>query len=457
MEKGCFNSTNDASNADRPTSSTTTTQSLLIVDEGGKPLFSTLGSPTESAQLAGLLQATRGSMVSHPTLKSLGDIRRLRYGRRTATILTVESITLVALSSGQDIMAERFLEYVYAKLIFALTSQIHVLVRQDHEIDLEAILLRMDARHMAREDSPHKALPLPRFRPITLVTAGVQMFGPLSTDYRRCASSILKSLGDSVPNTVYGLLCIGHELISIVQTSHGQHQIQSLPDLDLLLACIEEQDARSKDLWLPICLPCICSNGFLHCFAHQFDPKTKLTLALVSSDGSTAQFQRFRNVALRMIDLLGPSHVAVDGEDEDYELVSYPTTSSNDSINLLESIHAAQINNESLKHRLRGTDCLHFVARRLFAIHGTRNNRRRQQKAPHATTLLQAISSGGDDECTLWERYARLGLLLRANMPDPAAALSSTQLDFLPSELSFAYEHHSDYLVFGIGNAHTEL
>jgi hypothetical protein len=457
MEKDCFDSTNDASNDGRSTSSTTTTLSLLIVDEGGKPLFSTLGSPTESAQLAGLLQATRGSMVNHPILKSLGDVHRLRYGRRTATVLTVESITLVALSSRQDIMAERFLEYVYAKLIFALTSQIHVLVRQDHDIDLEAILLRMDARHMAREDSPHKALSLPRFRPITLVTAGVQMFGPLSPDHRRCASSFLKSLGDSVPNTVYALFCIGHELISIVQTSHGQHQIQPLPDLDLLLTCIAEQDARSKDLWLPICLPCISSDGFLHCFAHQLDPKTNLTVALVSSDGSTAQFERFRNVALRMKDQLGLSHVAADGEDEDYELVSYPTTSSNESINLLESIHAAQTNNESLKHRLRGTDCLHFVARRVFAIHGTRNNARRQQKTPHATTLLQAISSGGDDECTLWERYARLGLLLRGNMPDPAAALSMARLDVLPSEFSFAYEHRSDYLVFGIGNVHTEL
>jgi hypothetical protein len=75
----------------------------------------------------------------------------------------------------------------------------------------------------------------------------------------------------------------------------------------------------------------------------------------------------------------------------------------------------------------------------------------------HAIGLLQVISSGDDDECILWERYARLGLMLRGETPHRAITSSTRQLEVLPRELSFVYEHHSDYLVFAIGTAHSEL
>jgi hypothetical protein len=435
--------------------------SLWIFEEGGKPLFSTLTS-LESARLAGVLQATRGTLMNHPTLKDLGDIHRLKYGQNKLTVLAEESVTLVALSSGQasyDIITERFLEFVYAKLLFVLTTQIHLLVRQNTITDLDTILCRRDARNQSREDLPENTMSLPWFRPITLVTASVQVFGPLPPDQRRHVSFALKSIGESVPNTVAALLCIGHELISIVQSSHERYQIQPWPDLDLLLNCIEEQNAGLSDLWLPICLPCISSTGFLHCFAHQLDASTNLTVAIVGSDSSTAQFQRYRNAALRMKDQLGLTRPASDADDDGYELVSYPASSRNESITLVESIHATQSDSQGMKHRflISGCLCRHFIARRTFPIQGVNLARRRQQGPAHASKMSQAIS-GGDDDCTLWERYARLGLLLWGEIAKgSASSLSTTQFDYLREEFSFVYEQHSDYLIIAMGNIHSEL
>jgi hypothetical protein len=60
---------------------------------------------------------------------------------------------------------------------------------------------------------------------------------------------------------------------------------------------VSSTNATAANLWLPICLPHVHAAGFLYCYTHSLHKDYPLTLALISTQGTTDQFQTFRKQA----------------------------------------------------------------------------------------------------------------------------------------------------------------
>jgi len=293
---------------------------VIVMSDSGKPIFAdtTTTTTTDVARICGLVQAVRTSLLYSSSSSKLGDIQSLHTAHTTLVFQTVGSITLVAISRGRggerasddEAYLRLQLEYVYAQIIFTMTDQVQAMYSLNPSLDLQSMLMVPSSSSSSTANSSNVLRAIwrqTRQDPAPFWTAAVPSVFPLSPAVRHSASTVLQQVGDQTPNTVFALLLVRHQLVTLVQPSFRPHQLRSA-DLHLMLDFLHRrQHAMTSDelLWLPLCLPRFHSCGFLTCLTHCLDETTGLVLALVSQDGTTEQFQLFRAAAARIRRRLG--------------------------------------------------------------------------------------------------------------------------------------------------------
>ena len=296
---------------------------VIVMSEAGKPIFSRFGSEAEVARICGLIQALRTSVNSKNTFQ-LGEIQSLTAGSCSIAFMTVQSVSLVAISTAgpgeqQDFIQAYLrlqLEYVYAQLISSFTSQVQTAFDRNPSLDLQSQMTSCAPLMRAiLEDSSSR-------NPGPFLIGGVQVLYPLSSATRHRVSKILQSLYSSTPNTAFAVVLAGDQLLSLVQPSYRNHQIRA-SDLHLLMTvAIQQPDLyqaiNPPELWIPVCLPRLNSSGYFYAYISCLHAPTKLTLILISPMGSTDQFQQFRSTSIRIreemgIPLVDGSIITIDG------------------------------------------------------------------------------------------------------------------------------------------------
>jgi hypothetical protein len=301
-----------------------TTTNVIVMSEAGKPIFVRYGSEEGVARLCGLVQALRTSIHSNSAL-GLGEIHSLISSKDTCVVfMTVGSITLLSISKQQKhssptvvAFARLQLEYVYAQLIFTLTDQVQSIYQHNPSYDLRSMISSSDNNllyGMLDHQSDADSFDGRNFGPY-MVSAVPTLF-PLSYDLRHQVSKVLQSIaGKDQNNIVFALLVAQDKLVTLIQPYHRQHQLR-VSDLHLIINFFSGKrtmmptstnmlsgthsaapTAATAELWIPMCLPRFNSSGFLYAYAKCLDIPTNLTLLLLSSHGTTEQFQILRNTS----------------------------------------------------------------------------------------------------------------------------------------------------------------
>jgi len=283
---------------------------VIVMSEAGKPIFSRYGSPGEVARQCGLIQALRTAVNVNNSTLGLGEIQSIHSENLCIVFMTVGSITLIntlekdKTNPGDDavyaIDTEAFgrlqLEYVYANLIFILTSNIQNAFLHNPGFDLRSMMNSNDnlLRGLLDESDPEG-------NPGPFLVSSVQSFFPISYRVRHETSKTLQSMAGKMENNIaFAMLIVGNRLLTVVQPSYRPHQLR-VSDLHLVINFIGKQPGlMSGEQWIPMCLPRFNSRGFLYAYTNCFDTESKLTLVLLSSHSTTEQFQILRTAAQKI-------------------------------------------------------------------------------------------------------------------------------------------------------------
>ncbi len=278
---------------------------VIVMSEAGKPIFSRYGSQGDIAKQCGLIQALRTAVNVNNSTLGLGEIQSIHSKNLCIVFMTVGSITLVnTLEKAKEnlndqrmkvIDTEAYgrlqLEYVYANLIFMLTSNIQNAFLHNPGFDLRSMMNSNDnlLRGLLDESGPEG-------HPGPFLVSSVPSLFPISHKVRHNASKTLQSIaGKRENNIAFALLLVGASILTVVQPSYRPHQLR-VSDLHLIINFIEKQPGLdSGEQWIPMCLPRFNSRGFLYAYTNCLDIKSRLTLVLLSSHGTTEQFQILRS------------------------------------------------------------------------------------------------------------------------------------------------------------------
>lgn len=293
---------------------------VIVMSEAGKPIFARYGSQGEVARQCGLIQALRTAVNGNHSL-GLGEIQSVHSKNVCIVFMTVGSITLVntlertKLDPENDegtgvIETEAFgrlqLEYVYANLIFMLTSNVQSAFLRDPGFDLRSMMNSNDnqLRGILDESGPEG-------NPGPFLVASIATCFPISYRVRQKASKTLQSIAGKIENNIaFALLMVGDRLLTVVQPSYRPHQLR-VSDLHLIINFIEKQPGlMSSELWIPMCLPRFNATGFLYAYTSCLDIQSKLTLVLLSSHSTTEQFQILRTASQKIRDTLNVPSVS---------------------------------------------------------------------------------------------------------------------------------------------------
>jgi len=276
---------------------------IVVMSEAGKPIFSRF--PIKE-KFGLLVQALRTSVNRNCSLE-LGEIQCLESNRKIITFMTVGSITLLSISDRRSIdgtgnafvYAKYCLEYVYSQLIMTMTDQVQIMFQYNPSLDLQSSFssnkkfLRGILDDLDATDSTNDAA--------TYMAAAVSPLFPFPHKLRNKVSKVLQSVcGRPENNVAFALLVAGDKLISMVQPPYLPHQLKA-SDLRLIIQVIGKQSGlTSSELWMPICLPRFNSSGFLYAYAKCVDDLSNLTVIILSSHGTTEQFQLLRESSLQL-------------------------------------------------------------------------------------------------------------------------------------------------------------
>jgi hypothetical protein len=292
------------------------------------------GLEEDVSRVCGLVRAICGSLEYGGLRMTEGPVegdamRWLQSDNKIVVLLSVGSLTLVAIShtggsprSGKGRRSSTVaylrlqLEYAYGLVLATLTDHIQRRLALDPSYDL-----RLDLGH-ASENSIRSLLAESQAKPYPFLLSAVPTYFPLPPSLRESVSRVLKAAGESVPNTLLALIFAYSKLVTLVQPSYVT---LSASDLLLLRHIVTRQHAEADQrLWIPVCLPRIHSSGYLHAYVHPLDgskshppphhhqqqlqqPRRhpRILLVLVSSVGSTDQFNAFRRVESYVRSCLG--------------------------------------------------------------------------------------------------------------------------------------------------------
>lgn len=291
----------------------------IIMSESAKPIWfgqnqndETMNDEKElrMARVCGLVQALRTSIICNKAL-GLGDLQCIRSESHCIVFMTVEAITLVAISAVNpkalqsknetEPYLRMQLEYLYAQLISSTTTQIQAIYRQNPSYDLRTVLGH-SAQTLLAATGKLEQWDITAARH----TMGLAMLYPLAPELRNQISRcILETINGEA---LVALLVAGpdQQLVSMVQAKHRNQQLKMV-DLHILLQLLKNQQQRqlNSDLWMPLCFPFLHSSGFVHCYAHCLNCQTRLTLVLLSLQGTTEQLASLRSLTFQMRSVLG--------------------------------------------------------------------------------------------------------------------------------------------------------
>jgi hypothetical protein len=276
---------------------------VIVMSEAGKPIFARHESEEEIARQCGLIQALRTAVNGNSSL-GLGELQSLQADDLCIVFTSIGSITLVSITTIEDddiVETEAFarlqLEYIYAQLIFTLTDQVQNIFQHNPGFDLRSIMNSSDnlIHGILDGSSPESGNVGP------FMLSAVQTIFPISFRNRHKASKVLQSIAGRMENNIaFALFVVGDKLLTVVQPSFRPHQLR-VSDLHLILNFIGKQPGlASSTLWVPMCLPRFNSSGFLYAYTECFHVPSKLTLILLSSHGTTEQFQVLRAASHRI-------------------------------------------------------------------------------------------------------------------------------------------------------------
>ena len=276
---------------------------VIVMSEAGKPIFARHGSEEEITRQCGLIQALRTAVNGNSSL-GLGELQSLQADDLCIVFSSIGSITLVSITTIEEdgiVETEAFarlqLEYIYAQLIFTLTDQVQNIFQHNPGFDLRSMMNSSDnlIHGILDGSSPESGNVGP------FMLSAVQTIFPISFRNRHKASKVLQSVAGRMENNIaFALLVVGDKLLTVVQPSFRPHQLR-VSDLHLILNFISKQPGLvSSTLWVPMCLPRFNSSGFLYAYTECFHVPSKLTLILLSSHGTTEQFQVLRTASYRI-------------------------------------------------------------------------------------------------------------------------------------------------------------
>jgi Second Longin domain of FUZ, MON1 and HPS1 len=251
------------------------------------------------------------------------------------------------------------LEYIYAQLVLTLTDHLGCM----NFIDIERVLVQnrdcccchcIGTSRSTGRSSGNFSCYCNQIHPASIFTGGIQVLYPISYSVRHHTSYMIQqhlqqqhlrkdgtSVGDTV--TLAALLFIGQQYITIVQSS-SSYPLRS-SDLLLIPTLINRQFNHGhhhrhteEELWIPLCLPRLHSSRYVHCYATCLASiQTNVVLCLISTMGTTEQFQQFRTVSHSIRQSLvsssmknDPSSIAAttkgndddDEDEEEYEVIT---------------------------------------------------------------------------------------------------------------------------------------
>ena len=274
----------------------------IILSNAGKPIFCRYEGGQEVV-ICSLVQA----LIASSSASGLGELQCLRSHSLSIVFMTIGSITLVGISkedadtgstAGHLVMKIR-LEYLYAQIIFTMTQQVQSVLLENPNYDLGEVLdASTTVMRSMLDDTGGDKLG-------SYLTGAIDVVGPISVAMRDKTSLALLNAATETANTIFALLLVGEQLLSIVQPSYLPHQLHP-SDLRILIKFITSQPGLvTSELWSPVCLPRFNSTGFLYAYSSCLNEGTRLHLILISQISETTQFDLFRNASFKVRKDLG--------------------------------------------------------------------------------------------------------------------------------------------------------
>lgn len=205
-----------------------------------------------SEELLGNVLVTLQAVVAQ-TIHRGDPLTSITAGGATWVFLTLNGLHIVTVGRRGECREQlmRFAEVLYGHVLFTLTGDVLRRLQTDPGIDVGSMM-----RGTAGEAA---ALVHSAQRSSSWMLRGLPMMGMLAST-RAALHSALDTV--DIPGTVYTLLSVGGEIAAFTQPPHG-HALAPL-DAGLLLAAVQANPAaRMGDSWVPVCLPCLSSDGIV--------------------------------------------------------------------------------------------------------------------------------------------------------------------------------------------------
>eukprot|EP00752_Nemacystus_decipiens_P006518 g5870.t1 len=258
---------------------------IFVLSSAGKPVFSFQGDEQRLSALMGLIQA----LLSLCADCDDGDeMESITAGSRRFVFLKRGNLVLVAVSSSEtgvlgdgeddegsrsDVRGEKDapecesfmrlqLEYLYASILFLLTSKVQGIYLRSPGYDLRDLLGGADTslRGIIELAEPSRG----RGRMLASGVETVWMDPAIRSRVARTLQSA--QAASSTSGALYAIWVCGEKLVSMAQPRAPSHRLTSR-DLLLLVNFVATQPAlRTAESWTPVCFPRFQETGYLYAY-----------------------------------------------------------------------------------------------------------------------------------------------------------------------------------------------
>ncbi|CAM9781038.1 unnamed protein product [Choristocarpus tenellus] len=265
------------------------TDHVFVLSSAGKPIFSLNGDEQCLSTLMGLVQGILSlSADCGEEMESISAI-----GGRLFVFLRRQDLILVAVGSSDDEGGgcEAFLrlqlEYMYANILFLLTSKMHSMFKTSPGFDLRGLLGGADMSLRGLMDLSRTGRGRGR-----LLAGGVETVW-MEPGMRSRVAAALSVARSRVSGTLYALWLCGEELVAMAQPKQPpEHQLRS-QDVLLLVNFVATQSAlRRAESWTPVCLPRFHERGYLYAYIAFLEPPLSAQSLPPSTSGATGEMRR---------------------------------------------------------------------------------------------------------------------------------------------------------------------
>ncbi|CAM9793178.1 unnamed protein product [Ectocarpus sp. 8 AP-2014] len=285
---------------------------IFVLSNAGKPVFSLSGDEQRLSTLMSLIQGMLSLCADCDNGDEMESIsagsRRFVFLKRGNLVLVGVSSSLVDTASGdeggeggegtgkeEDEAAaaapecESFmrlqLEYLYASILFLLTSKVQGIFLKSPGYDLRGLLGGADAslRGIIELAEPSRG----RGR---MLAGGVETVWMDPAIRSRVARNLQAAQTASAPSgALYAVWLCGEKLVALAQPRAPSHHLSSR-DLLLLVNYVATQPAlRNAESWTPVCFPRFQKTGYLYAYIGFLEDPPSSTLPQSPPQGNSDQ------------------------------------------------------------------------------------------------------------------------------------------------------------------------